>query len=68
LSVAGHCQDAGECPAEDDQALITKLVKPGSQLYTDEYNIYDRLESWGYVHKRVNHSNGSMPVMTTNGS
>ena len=36
--------------------LITTLVKQGSQLYTDEYAIYDRLESWGYLHKRVNHA------------
>lgn len=36
--------------------IITKLVEQGSQLYTDEYNIYNRLESWGYLHKRVNHS------------
>ena len=38
--------------------LITKLVKPGSQLYTDEYTIYSRLASWGYRHERVNHSVG----------
>ena len=36
--------------------LITKCVEQGSQLYTDEYNIYNRLEAWGYLHKRVNHS------------
>ena len=36
--------------------IITKLVEKGSQLYTDEYAIYDRLEAWGYLHKRVNHS------------
>ena len=38
------------------EPVITKLVKQGSQIYTDEYNIYNRLESWGYAHKRVNHS------------
>ena len=38
------------------EPIITELVKRGSQLYTDEYNIYNRLESWGYPHKRVNHS------------
>lgn len=36
--------------------VITRVVKQESQLYTDEYAIYDRLESWGYAHKRVNHS------------
>ncbi len=40
------------------EPIITELVKRGSQLYTDEYNIYNRLESWGYLHKRVNHSTG----------
>lgn len=36
--------------------IITDLVEQGSLLYTDEYNIYNRLEDWGYQHKRVNHS------------
>lgn len=36
--------------------VITELVKPGSQIYTDEYNIYNCLETWDYLHKRVNHS------------
>jgi transposase len=40
------------------EPLIRKLVKPGSQVYSDEYSIYDRLEVWGYQHKRVNHSAG----------
>ncbi len=31
---------------------------PGTQIYTDEYNIYSRLEAWGYRHKTVNHSLG----------
>jgi transposase-like protein len=26
---------------------------PGTLVYTDEYAIYDRLESWGYVRKSV---------------
>lgn len=38
--------------------LIEKTVAKGSQLYTDEYAIYHRLESWGYRHKTVNHSKG----------
>lgn len=37
------------------EPVITKLVER-SQLYTNEYNIYNRLEAWGYQHKRVNHS------------
>jgi transposase len=37
---------------------ITKVVKPGSLIYTDEYNIYARLPEWGYEHQTVNHSLG----------
>jgi transposase-like protein len=38
--------------------LIKQFVAPGSRVYSDEYNIYDRLEEWGYQHQRVNHSQG----------
>lgn len=38
--------------------VITNFVKPGSLLYTDEYDIYRRLTEWGYEHKTVNHSQG----------
>jgi len=41
---------------ETIKPIISKLVEQGSQLYSDEYNIYDRLQNWGYLHKRVNHS------------
>lgn len=37
--------------------IITQIVKAGTQVHTDEYNIYDWL-SGRYEHKRVNHSNG----------
>lgn len=40
------------------QPVITKTVAPGSMLYTDEYDIYNRLLEWGYEHKSVNHSAG----------
>lgn len=40
------------------QPLMTKTIQTGSLVYTDEYNIYDRLEQWGYQHKSVNHSAG----------
>ena len=40
------------------QPLMTKAIGAGSMVYTDEYNIYDRLEQWGYQHKSVNHSAG----------
>lgn len=38
--------------------VITKVIKPGSMVYTDEYDIYNRLPEWGYQHKSVNHSAG----------
>jgi transposase-like protein len=36
--------------------LILQTVAAGTQVYTDEYNIYNRLEEWGFQHKTVNHS------------
>ena len=36
--------------------LILKTVITGTQIYTDEYKIYSRLEEWGFSHKTVNHS------------
>ena len=40
------------------QPVIETMVKPGSLIYTDEYDIYARLESWGFSHKSVCHSAG----------
>jgi transposase-like protein len=40
------------------QPLITQTIAPGTLIYTDEYDIYDRLPAWGYPHKSVNHSAG----------
>lgn len=38
--------------------IIESMVAKGTQIFTDEYTIYARLEQWGYVHKTVNHSQG----------
>jgi transposase-like protein len=38
--------------------LIQATIAPGSQVYTDEYDIYHRLTEWGYRHKTVCHSRG----------
>ena len=38
--------------------LILQTVAAGSLICTDEYNIYGRLEDWGFAHKTVNHSAG----------
>jgi transposase len=38
--------------------IITKTVSPGTLIHTDEYDIYARLEDWGYGHKSVCHAWG----------
>ena len=38
--------------------IIEATVAKGSLLYTDEYDIYDRLPIWGYQHQSVCHSKG----------
>ena len=38
--------------------IIEKFVAKGTLIYTDEYNIYDRLPVWGYEHNTVCHSQG----------
>ncbi len=40
------------------QPVITESIAPGSLIYTDEYDIYNRLSEWGYEHQSVNHSAG----------
>ena len=40
------------------QPLISACIAVGTLVYTDEYNIYARLEEWGYQHKSVCHSAG----------
>ena len=40
------------------EPLIRATVAVGSQFYTDEYDIYARLPSWGYEHRKVCHSSG----------
>jgi transposase len=38
--------------------LIQGTIAEGSVVYTDEYDIYDRLSEWGYTHHTVCHSRG----------
>jgi transposase len=38
--------------------LIRAVIAPGTQVYTDEYDIYARLTEWGYAHSTVCHSRG----------
>lgn len=43
---------------ETIKPYIAATIAPGTQVYTDEYNIYCRLPEWGYEHKTVNHGAG----------
>ncbi|HPE62399.1 MAG TPA: transposase [Thiolinea sp.] len=38
--------------------LRLETVEAGTLVYADEYNIYSRLEAWGFSHKTVNHGAG----------
>jgi transposase len=38
--------------------LLQSIVAPGTMVMTDEYDIYVRLEEWGYSHQSVCHSRG----------
>lgn len=38
--------------------LIKRTITEGSVVYTDEYDIYSRLEGWGYDHRTVCHAKG----------
>lgn len=44
------------------QKTIKPIIKGSivlkSLIYTDEYNIYNKLSEWGYAHKTVNHGQG----------
>ena len=37
---------------------LQATIASGSRVYTDEYQIYGRLDAWGYRHETVNHSAG----------
>ena len=38
--------------------LIKRTIAEGTVVYTDEYDIYSRLEEWGYDHRTVSHAKG----------
>ena len=40
------------------EPFIKDTIIPGTLVYTDEYSIYARLQTWGYEHKHVNHGRG----------
>jgi hypothetical protein len=40
------------------QPIIEAVVAQGTLVYTDEYDIYARLETWSYRYKAVCHGRG----------
>jgi transposase-like protein len=40
------------------EPLIKATIIPDTQVYTDEYAIYNPLPEWGYGHKTVCHGAG----------
>ena len=40
------------------QPIIATRVAKGARVHTDDYDIYARLEAWGYRHKTVCHGRG----------
>ena len=38
--------------------LVQAAVPAGTQVYTDEYGIYNQLAAWGYAHHVVHHGKG----------
>lgn len=40
------------------EPIFKQFIQPDTLVYTDEYNIYNRLIEWGYDHKTVCHSKG----------
>ena len=38
--------------------VIEATVAKGTLVHTDEYDVYGRLEEWGYEHKTVCHARG----------
>ena len=54
----GGDSDAGKRPTTNDQTTDQSDHCTGTCIYTDEYDIYGRLEQWGYAHASVCHSRG----------
>ena len=38
--------------------IIDAVIRTGSLIYTDEYDIYARLPEWGFAHETVCHAKG----------
>jgi transposase len=40
------------------EPIMKTSIVAGTLIYTDEYNIYNKVAQWGYAHKTVNHGAG----------
>lgn len=47
--------------------IIEKHVAMGTEIHTDCWKAYDKLNQMGYIHKRVNHSDKENPFITEDG-
>ena len=54
----GGDSDAGERTTGHDRPADPRTIAPGTDVYTDEYDIYARLPEWGYTHRTVCHAAG----------
>ena len=54
----GGAAHAGQRAADDDQAGHRGERRQGTLVHTDEYDVYARLDEWGYGHKTVCHARG----------
>jgi transposase-like protein len=54
----GYSSHAGQFQQATIHPIIEKTIAKGTLIQTDEYDIYARLEDWGYAHKTVCHAHG----------
>lgn len=52
----GHIQYISQRNAAVLESVITKHVKKGTEIWTDNWRGYNNLKNIGYTHKTVNHS------------
>lgn len=48
--------------------IIQKHVQEGTTIHTDYWRAYDCLDQYGYIHKKVNHSDPDNPFVAQDGT
>lgn len=77
--VIGFIEDGSEdlrlevCPGNVRSAevlvpLVQKHVAEGTTIHTDSWRAYDCLGDYGYVHRKVNHSDPDAPFIAPDGT